>query len=428
MASEKFPVIVVGAGPAGSAAAYRLAKAGCEVLLMEKAKTPGAKNVSGGRLYSYALEALMPGQWQDVPLEREVIREVITVVTADSSISLDCKLSGLPPRLSYSVLRAKLDSWLAGKAEEAGAMLVTGAKVESLLVRDGRVVGVKTDEEELEADIVICADGVNSLLASQAKFVPPLRAEHTAVAVKQVIALSEETINERFNLKGSQGAGLLLLGAVTAGLSGGGFIYTNKDSISLGVVIDSLGLKKSGRQLADIAENMKSHPSIAPLIADGELVEYSAHLIPEGGIKMVPKLYADGLMIAGDAAGLVINNGFTVRGMDYAIMSGIAAADTAVEALAAGRSDAAVLKNYATRLGGSVLRDMETFRHTHDFMVSTPELYTTYPEILADIFKNIFTIEGDRPDRLPGILRKAIFEKVSPWKLLKDGVKGVRAV
>jgi electron transfer flavoprotein-quinone oxidoreductase len=428
MASERFPVIVVGAGPAGCAAAYRLAKAGVEVLLMEKGKTPGAKNVSGGRLYSYALEALMPGEWQDAPLEREVIREVITVLTADSSISLDCKLSGLPPRLSYTVLRAKLDEWLARKAEEAGAMLVTGAKVESLMGRDGRAVGVKTADEELEADIVICADGVNSLLASQAKIVPPLRAEHTAVAVKQVIALGEETINERFNVRGPQGAGLLLLGACTGGLGGGGFIYTNRDSISLGVVVDSLGLKKSGRPIADIAENMKYHPSIAPLIAGGELVEYSAHLIPEGGIKMVPKLYADGLMIAGDAAGLVINNGFTVRGMDYAIMSGLAAADTAAEALAAGSSAAAVLKSYAARLGHHVLRDMETFRHTHEFMVSTPELYTTYPEILAAIVQNIFTIEGDRPSRLPGILRKAIFAKVSPWKLLKDGVKGVRAV
>lgn len=428
MASEKFQVIVVGAGPAGAAAAYRLAKAGCEVLLMERAKAPGSKNVSGGRLYSYALEELMPGEWQDAPLEREVIREVVTVMTEESSISLDCRLAGMPPRLSYTVLRAKLDNWLAAKAEDAGAMLVSGAKVDSLLLRDGRVVGVRTNDEELEADIVILADGVNSLLASEAGLVPAPKAEHTAVAVKHVIALPEQAINERFNLRAGQGAGLLLLGACTAGLSGGGFLYTNRESVSLGVVIDSLALKKARTPLADIAENIKFHPSIAPLIADGEVVEYSAHLIPEGGIKKVPRLYGDGYMIAGDAAGLVINNGFTVRGMDYAIVSGIAAADTAIEALAVGRSTAVELKKYSALLAANVLRDMETFRHTHDFMVSTPELYSTYPAIMEDIVKNIFTIAGDRSARLPSILKSSIFGRVSPWKLLRDGVKGMRAV
>jgi electron transfer flavoprotein-quinone oxidoreductase len=249
-----------------------------------------------------------------------------------------------------------------------------------------------------------------------------------AVAVKHVIALPEQTINERFGLKDGQGAGLLLMGACTAGINGGGFLYTNRESISLGVVIDSMALKKAKMPLADIAENIKFHPSIAPLIADGELMEYSAHLIPEGGIKTVPRLYGDGYMIVGDAAGLAINNGFTVRGMDYAIISGIAAADTAVAALAEGDCTAGALKKYETLLQSNVLRDMETFRHTHDFMVSTPALYTTYPAILEDIVRNIFTIDGARSDRLTKILRRSIFDRVTPWKLLRDWIKGMRSV
>lgn len=428
MASERFQVIVVGAGPAGCAAACRLARGGCEVLLLEKGRAAGSKNVSGGRLYTYALEKLLPGEWQDAPLEREVVREVITVLTEENSISLDCRLAGLPPRLSYTVLRARLDRWLCEKAESAGAMFVGGAKADRLLMRGGRVIGVKTAEEELEADVVILADGVNSLLAGEAGLIQPPGAENTAVAVKHVIALPEETINERFNLKNGQGAGLLLLGACTAGISGGGFLYTNRDSVSLGVVLDSLALKRAGIPLAEVAEGMKFHPSIAPLIEGGELMEYSAHLIPEGGISKVPALYGDGYMLAGDAAGLVINNGFTVRGMDYAIMSGIAAADTAMGALAAGRASAAELKGYAALLKENVLQDMETFRHTHDFMASTPELYSTYPAILESVVKNIFTIDGERPARLPSILRRSIFSRVSPWKLLLDGVKGLRAV
>jgi electron transfer flavoprotein-quinone oxidoreductase len=194
------------------------------------------------------------------------------------------------------------------------------------------------------------------------------------------------------------------------------------------MVIDSMALKKARLPLADIAENMKFHPSIAPLIADGELVEYSAHLIPEGGIKKVPKLFGDGYMIAGDAAGLVINNGFTVRGMDYAIMSGIAAADTAIKALAQGNCRADGLKQYVPQLQTHVLRDMETFRHTHDFMVSTPALYSTYPAILEDIVKNIFTIDGAKSARLPRILRRSVFDRVTPWRLLRDWVKGMRSV
>lgn len=428
MADDKFQIIVVGAGPAGCAAAYRLAKGGCEVLLMERGKSPGSKNVSGGRLYSYALEALMPGEWHDAPLEREVAREVITFITAGSSISLDCKLTDLPPRLSYTVLRAKLDSWLANKAEEAGAMLIPNTTVDSLLVRDGKVCGVRTGDEEFEADLVICADGVNSLLASEAGFIPRPKSEHTAVAVKHVISLPEDIINQRFNLQGKQGAGLLLLGSCTAGIGGGGFLYTNKESVSLGVVLDSKGLKESRKTVADIAEDMKFHPTIAPLIEGGEVIEYSAHLIPEGGIKIVPQLFGDGLLIAGDAAGLVINNGFTVRGMDYAIMSGIAAADTALVAIEAENYSASMLKIYEKRLKSPVLQDMETFRHTHDFMVSTPELYTTYPEIVESIMKNIFTIQGESHQRLPEILRKSIFDKISIWKLLRDGAKGVRSI
>ena len=428
MSDERFQVIVIGAGPAGSSAAYRLAKAGYEVLLIERGKVPGSKNVSGGRLYSYALETLMPGEWQDAPFERDVVREVITVLTAGSSISLDCKFSNLPPRLSYTVLRAKLDSWLAKKAEEAGAMLITGTKVDSLIVESGRVCGVQVGEEVFFADIVICADGVNSVLAQKSGYVRLPEAKNMAIGVKQIISLPEETINERFNVKGNQGAGLLLMGACTNGVNGGGFLYTNRDSVSLGIVVDTLALKKSNIQIADIIEDMKLHPYIASLISGGEVSEYSAHLIPEGGINAVPKLYADGLLIAGDAAGLVINNGFTVRGMDYAIMSGIAAADTASFAIENNCFSESILQKYAAALKSGVLYDMETFKNTHNFMVSTPELYSVYPEVLEAIMKNIFTITGTQSKRLPSILRRSISNKVSVWKLLKDGAKGATSL
>jgi electron transfer flavoprotein-quinone oxidoreductase len=122
LSDEKFQVIVVGAGVAGCAAAYRLAKAGREVLLVDRAKTAGAKNVTGGRLYTYALEELMPGEWADAPLEREITREIVMMMANGNGVALDSRLTGVD---RLSLIRCCGPSWMRGwraKAEEAGAI------------------------------------------------------------------------------------------------------------------------------------------------------------------------------------------------------------------------------------------------------------------------------------------------------------------
>ncbi|MCX7780273.1 MAG: FAD-dependent oxidoreductase [Negativicutes bacterium] len=423
MSDEKFQVIIIGAGVAGSAAAYRLAKAGREVLVVDRGKAPGAKNMTGGRLYTYALKQLMPEEWQEAPLEREVTREIVMMMTPDSAVAVDSSFASMN-RQSYTVLRAKLDAWMAAKAEEAGAMMVAGSTVDGLIVRDGKVCGVKIGEEELEADLVISAEGVNAIVAERAGVIKPVEVKNVAVGIKHVFRLPEATINDRFNAAPGQGTAMLCVGECTKGVSGGAFLYTNQDSISLGIVVDSLSWKNARLPIAEVAENIKQHPAIARYIQGGQLIEYSAHLIPEGGIKALPKLCADGFLLTGDAAGLVVNSGITVRGMDYAIMSGIAAADAANEAIEAGAYSAAALKGYETRLKHLVLKDLETFKNAHDYMVHTRHVFTTYPNLAAAMMKNMYTVDGSPAKRIAGVAKQTISGKLPYFDVIKDIVKG----
>jgi electron transfer flavoprotein-quinone oxidoreductase len=427
MSEEKFQVIVIGAGVAGSAAAYRLAKAGMEVVVVERGSQPGAKNMTGGRLYTHALEKLMPDEWTEAPLERDITREVIMMMTEEDSMSIDSLLPGVSQR-SYSVLRARLDAWLAEKAEEAGAMIIPGSTVDGLMIRDGKVCGIKTGEEELEADLVISAEGVNAIVAERAGLIKPVSAKDVAVCLKYVYQLTEEKINDRFNTESGKGTAMLCAGECSKGVSGGAFLYTNKDSISVGLVLDSVGWKKSKLSIADLGEEFKQHPAIARYLEGAELIEYSGHLVPEGGFNAIPQLYSDGFMVAGDAAGLVVNRGFTVRGMDYAILSGIAAADTAIEALEANNFSKSFLQRYENKLEEVVLKDLKTFRNSHDYIGHTQHMFTTYPELATGIMKQLYTVDSNPTDSVMTVLKGSIKGKVPLFSVLKDAFKGGKAL
>lgn len=427
MSEEKFQVIIIGAGLAGIAAAYRLALAGREVLVIEKGETPGSKNMTGGRLYTYALEALMPGQWADAPLEREINREILMMMTADDSFSIDNTFGSLVQK-SYSVLRAKFDAWLAAKAEEAGAAIIPGSTVTDLILKDGKVSGVKIGDEELEAELVISAEGVNALVAERAGLIKPKDPKDMAVGLKYVYQLSEEVINERFNTESGKGVAMLCAGECNKGISGGAFLYTNRESISIGLVVDTHGWKESKLPLAKVAEEFKQHPALARYIQGGELIEYSAHLIPEGGYQSLPQLYADGFLVTGDAAGFVVNRGLTVRGMDYAIVSGIAAAETANEAIEAGDYSRNSLKSYEERLKPLVIKDLETMKKSHDYIANTKHMFTTYPDLITSIMKSIYSVDGTPTKGAIGLVKQAIKGKISYFDVFKDVLKGGRSL
>src|SRR3989338_11550441 len=207
---KSFDVIVVGAGPAGAATAITLARAGVEVALIERGEFPGAKNVMGGQIYSLPTASLIPEFWKDAPLERIVAEKRFWFLSKDSKVSVAHKTPKFaqPPYNSCTVLRAKFDKWFVGKAIEKGAFYIPETLVEDV-IRDskGKIVGVKTGraEGELYAPVVVAADGVNSLLSKAAGFHTELSPQNVALAVKEIIAMPKNRIQDLFDLEGEQG-------------------------------------------------------------------------------------------------------------------------------------------------------------------------------------------------------------------------------
>ncbi len=424
-----YEVIVVGAGPAGATAALSLAQARKSVLLVERGDMAGSKNVTGGRLYAHSLEKVIPGFASEAPIERRVVREVISMMTGESCLNIDFqsrRFSENEDSASYTVLRAEFDAWLASKAEEAGCDIVSPALVDSLLYENGKVTGIQTGEEKLTAEVVVLADGVNSLLAQQAGLKKELAPHHVAVGVKETIELPASIINDRFGVAEGEGVARLFVGDPTQGMVGGGFLYTNRQTLSLGLVVTVSEMAKSSIRLPDLMERFKCHPAVAPLIAGGKLVEYSAHLVPEGGMAMVPELTMDNVLLVGDAAGFCVNLGYTVRGMDYAIASGALAAQAIVDA--AGDYSKNSLKRYRTLLDESfVMQDMRTYRNAPEFIEQTHRIFSTYPELAESVFQSLFTVSS-RPSQLAVKKILPLIKRVGFMNLAKDAWKGGKAL
>jgi electron transfer flavoprotein-quinone oxidoreductase len=429
MSEDKFTAIIVGAGPAGSTAAYLLAKDGYEVLLVEKGAAPGSKNMFGGRMYTHALNRIIPCFLDEAPVERPVAREIITFLDGGRSTSITCHDSewAKPPYHSFTLLRAGFDGWLAAKAEEAGAMLACNIRVDDLLYENGKVIGIRAGEDEMFADVVIAADGVNSILAQKAGLAKMFPAHQVATGVKQIIELPFEAISQRFGVEGESGAAQLFVGDCTRGMQGGGFLYTNKKSVSLGLVINSAEFQKNQIRVPDLIEDFKANPAIAPLIEGGTAAEYSAHLIPEAGLAMMPQIFGDGILVVGDAAGFVVNLGYVVRGMDFAIGSGEAAANAVKAAKATGDFSKAGLAAYQSLLKqGFVLRHLEAYRRSPEF-TENRRLYEAYPAFVTSFASSLFTVDGSQPVHLLGKFfdhfRK---NRLSLTGLAIDGWKGAR--
>jgi electron transfer flavoprotein-quinone oxidoreductase len=433
-AEPDFEVIVIGAGIAGCVTAYQLARQGRSVLLIERGEAPGSKNLSGGVLYARGIQQVFPGFLDEAPVERRITRNYINFLNTNSSVAIDYRDTRLAdPVNAVTVLRAKLDPWLATKCEEAGALIMPGVRVDRVLTEDGRdgkrVVGVQAGDDELRARIVVAADGVNSFIAQEAGLRKKAPLHHLAVGVKSVVSLPRKTIEERFNLTGDEGAAIAVVGDCTEGIGGGGFVYTNIDSLSVGIVVRLDDLTAKNKVVTEIFDHFLEHRFIAPYLEGGELLEYGCHLVAEGGLDMVGEIVMDGMVVIGDAAGLTLNTGLTVRGMDLAVGSAVAASEAIGSALEQKDTSKASLAAYRDKLFASYVgKDMKTYAKAPGFL-EVERMYSGYGELLADILYGAFNLDNQPREHLLKVARRSLARSsLKRRQLIRDGIAGARAL
>lgn len=430
--AEKFDVIVVGAGMAGNAAAYTLAQGGLKVLQIERGETPGSKNVQGAILYSDAIEKIIPDFRDDAPLERHLIEQRVWILDDNSYVGTNYRSEDFnkPPYNRYTIIRAHFDQWFSKKAREAGALTICETTVTDLLLDGKKVVGVMTDRKggEIYADAVILADGVNSRLATKAGFHPEIKPKDVALAVKEIHFLPQETIEARFNIGEEEGVVIEMAGTISDGMMGTAFLYTNRESITLGIGCMLSDFKQQKTTPYELLDKMKKHPSIAPLIEGGEMKEYAAHLIPEGGYNAVPQVYGDGWLIAGDAGMFV--NGIHREGSNLAMTTGMLAAQTLVELKAAGKPfTAANMAKYKAKLDESfVMKDLKKYRRMPEIFHKNNQFFTTYPALLSKAAQTIIRVDGVDKKTKEKEIKQSFVASRSVFGLIGDAFKFWRAM
>ena len=441
---ERFDCIIVGGGIAGLSAAMTLARGGAKFLLIERGEWSGAKNVSGGVLWGRDLARLVPDYWKedDAAWERYVAHRRLTFMDERDTFSLDFKsaIFDEPPYTGLVVLRSRFDAWLAGKVQEAVAespypddsLLATDVLVEEV-VRDeaGRAVGIRAGGETFHAHCVLLAEGVNNLLTRQVglqrDYVP---ADHLAVGVKEVIRFDRKVLEDRFQLSGRRGMTNEFVGpGATMGVEGGAFLYTNLDTLSVGLVLGMKHLRESGMKPYDLLNAFKAHPVVADTLRGGAVVEYSAKVVSTGDLRVMPReIYADGLLVAGEAANLVLNAGRAIQGMDYAMRSGMLAAETVLEAKQAGDFSAGFLKHYRTALENSyVMRDLRGFQQAVHVLHSK-DMFQSVPRVVCQFGREFFTVDNKPTRKAFAILRDARKGHMGFWDLVKLGARAGRAL
>jgi electron transfer flavoprotein-quinone oxidoreductase len=398
-----FDAVVVGAGRAGTAAAYKLATDGYEVALVERAKEPGMKNVTGGVLYGDVVADLVPEFPDEAPLERHVIEHNIQLLHEDAEVGISYRDLKLRDEPNYTLLLGKFDRWFVQKAEEVGATFVPQTKVVNVTQKPDRAI-VHTDRAngDITCEAVIAADGVNTTVGRKTGIRRTMRNEDMGLSVKQVIDVGRNTINNRFNLDGDEGAAYIYTGYPRGAPTLGYFIYTYESKISVGAVggLETLrwlgdeGYGESGTPLYSLLDQFKDRDTLKPLAQGDTVQEYQGILVPEFSYEDLPNRYDNRVCLIGDAAGLVMNKGYTFRGLDYGIKSGMIAA----EAVATCEDDGQwnqFGKRYDRRLENSyVLKDMKQHSKLPEFL-KNERMYDAYPGIATETLRSMYASKAD---------------------------------
>jgi electron transfer flavoprotein-quinone oxidoreductase len=234
-------------------------------------------------------------------------------------------------------------------------------------------------------------------------------------------------IEDRFGLGPHEGLDIEVVGC-TRGIPGGGFLYTNRDTVSVGVVVSVTALAGAGIRPEELIADFKAHPAIAPWLKGATVKEYGAHLIPEGGYDTMPALATDGLLIAGDAAGMTLAAGIWLEGVNFAIGAGLAAGRVAAAAIVSGDVSEAGLAGYRQALEANfVLQDHQRLRRAPHLILSE-RMQSAYPQLMCDLAEQLFTVTN--PESKPGVarlLRQTVKASGVRWRdLARDGLETIR--
>jgi len=400
MIEEKFDAIVIGAGMAGNAAAYTMAERGLKVLQLERGEYPGSKNVQGAILYADMVEKIIPNFREEAPLERHLVEQRFWMMTDRSHTGLQYRSDDFnedkPNR--YTIIRSQFDRWFSREVQAKGALVICETTVAELISDAyGKVIGVRTDRRggTIFADVVVIAEGVNGLLGARAGLRETPKAEHVALAVKEMHFLPRETIEARFNLHGDEGVVIECAGTISKGMTGMGFVYTNKESVSVGFGCLVSDFAENAETPYGLLENFKSHPSIKPLLEGSEVKEYAAHLIPEGGYKTIPELCGDGWVVVGDAAQL--NNAIHREGSNLALTSGRLAGEAIFQTKS--RREPMTKQNlslYKKLLNDSfVMKDLKKYKDMPQLLhAQSKNYFLAYPTLVATAMENFLRVDG----------------------------------
>ncbi|MGC9148009.1 MAG: FAD-dependent oxidoreductase [Sulfolobales archaeon] len=428
----KFDVVVVGAGPAGCSVAYLLAKAGLRVLLVERGAEAGSKMLWGGKAYAQPIREVWPELDKEAPIHRWISKERFSIVWGERVLTLEY---GLGRRVAFTTYLTELVAWMVKKAEEAGALFIDKTRVDEIVVKDNRVIGVRSGSDVVEADIVVDAEGVNRILLEKLGLVPKLSPEQVGVGVKEVLKIDPKILEERMGLSSNEGLSWLVVGDVTKGIPGGGFIYTMRDTLSIGLVLSvSSAIKaveedKLNTHVSELLENFRTHPYFYKYWAEAEIIEYGGRLVPEANLKTMPKkLYYPGLLIVGDAGGFLVNAGYTFRGVDTAVYSGKLAAETILEAFNKKSFDDEVLKSYEDKIRRSyIYRELLNHKYISNIM-QDPFFFNEIPKLAMESIRKILEAEYEEPKIFNNIRETMKENRIGLLKLLLKLTKVVRNV
>ncbi|WP_337860722.1 FAD-dependent oxidoreductase [Ferroplasma sp.] len=413
-------VAIVGGGLAGISAAITAAKNGLSVIVLERGERSGSKNVSGGRMYVHSLKKLLGDRFKDAPLELPIKKETFEIYTGNKKINFS--FENQDSENSYSILRSKFDAWFASEAENLGVP-VSYSTLVSGIDREESGLTVRSDRGDIKTPLVIESDGAAAFasrylgIKKEKKFKmqpvknlhgnPDFMPEQFMVGVKEIVDKKPEY---------DYGEAKTILG-LSDGIKGGGFSYTNKETTSIGLTLKLDSLEGNKEKAFEIIEDFRDKLGI-----EGKLLEYSAHMIPFYRFDTLPQRYAENLLVTGDAAGFLINDGFTIRGMDNAIESGRLAGEAAKKIKDSGDySDTFI---YEQMLEDSfILKDMQASSRISS-LFGNERTFDAYPKMMANILERMFTVTENPRENIKNVMMDEVKKNnIGYYTLLQDMLK-----